>query len=205
MIFRLTSIALACIFLLLATQAEAKNCRKGISCGNTCIAAWKTCHVGSSSMHEPPVNITGSPNKTDAAELNAHDPTVLSNGGLGSMGTGYNKQQAFIQEKSTSRNRMSEEFYRDKFCAEWGGKPEVSLDDKTRVDCVTADLAIEFDFAEKWAESIGQSLHYGRKTNKTPTIALIMESEKDQKYLNHIIQMKRAYGLPIRIFKIYNK
>lgn len=28
------------------TQAEAKVCRKGCACGNTCIACWKQCHVG---------------------------------------------------------------------------------------------------------------------------------------------------------------
>lgn len=33
--------------LLLASPAEAqKQCRKGIPCGNTCIAATKTCRVG---------------------------------------------------------------------------------------------------------------------------------------------------------------
>ena len=31
---------------LLPNTAFSKVCRKGIPCGNTCIAAWKTCHVG---------------------------------------------------------------------------------------------------------------------------------------------------------------
>jgi hypothetical protein len=40
----------ATILLLAATAAEAqKNCKKGIPCGGTCIAANKTCHVGSAS------------------------------------------------------------------------------------------------------------------------------------------------------------
>ena len=31
----------------LSDTAQAKNCLKGIPCGRTCIAAWKTCHVDS--------------------------------------------------------------------------------------------------------------------------------------------------------------
>ncbi|WP_413481678.1 hypothetical protein [Serratia proteamaculans] len=39
------------IFLLagLSFSAYAKNCKKGIPCGNSCIAAWKTCGGGSRS------------------------------------------------------------------------------------------------------------------------------------------------------------
>ena len=36
--------------LLVVSSAEGqKNCRKGIPCGNTCIAANKVCHIGSAS------------------------------------------------------------------------------------------------------------------------------------------------------------
>lgn len=35
------------LFLLLGpSDGEAQVCRKGIPCGNSCIAAWKTCRVG---------------------------------------------------------------------------------------------------------------------------------------------------------------
>ena len=47
---------------LLAGNAEAqKNCRKGIPCGNTCIAANKVCRVGSPSARPttPPSPIVG--------------------------------------------------------------------------------------------------------------------------------------------------
>lgn len=38
------------ILLAIAAPAEAqKNCKKGIPCGNSCIAANKTCRIGSSS------------------------------------------------------------------------------------------------------------------------------------------------------------
>lgn len=37
---------------------------------------------------------------------------------------------------------------------------EVQLQDGTRCDCITREHAMEFIFADKWAETIGQSLHY---------------------------------------------
>jgi|GEM_PF-5341444 len=33
--------------LLIGNAAWAKNCVKGIPCGRSCIAAWKTCHIDS--------------------------------------------------------------------------------------------------------------------------------------------------------------
>jgi len=44
---RRTLFTLLGLSLLVASNAEGqKNCRKGIPCGNTCIAANKVCHVG---------------------------------------------------------------------------------------------------------------------------------------------------------------
>src|SRR5712692_9525223 len=41
--------------LLVATNAGGqKNCRKGIPCGNTCIAANKVCHIGTPSTAPTP-------------------------------------------------------------------------------------------------------------------------------------------------------
>jgi len=44
---RRTLFTLLGLFLIALSNAEGqKNCRKGIPCGNTCIAANKVCHVG---------------------------------------------------------------------------------------------------------------------------------------------------------------
>lgn len=40
------------------------------------------------------------------------------------------------------------------------GDREVVLPDRTRVDCLTASTAWEVDFSDKWAECVGQALHY---------------------------------------------
>lgn len=66
--------------------------------------------------------------------------------------------------------------YRDAWCK---GKTEVLLDDGTRVDCLTDHYAVEIDFAAKWAEGIGQALHYACQTGKTPAAALIIERPSD--------------------------
>ena len=53
---------------------------------------------------------------------------------------------------------------------------EVVMNDGTRCDILTATHAIEVDFAKKWAEAIGQSLHYALHTGKRPAVALIVLS-----------------------------
>lgn len=60
---------------------------------------------------------------------------------------------------------------------------------------------MEVDFAPKWAECIGQSLHYGHKTHKQPACLLIMENpEKDIRYLKRL--RYDAYKLGIKTFTI---
>ena len=96
----------------------------------------------------------------------------------------------------------SEKYYQQKWCKEKGGQVEVVLPDRTRCDCLTSTNAIEFDFGEKWAESIGQALYYSIQTGKKAGIGLILEESKDNKYwirLNTIIQ---HYKLPIDTWKI---
>lgn len=73
-----------------------------------------------------------------------------------------------------------EKEYQDAWCSKAKGVQEYKLDDKARVDCLTEEYAIEFDFAPKWAESVGQALYYGIKTGKTPGVVLIMEDEENE-------------------------
>lgn len=59
--------------------------------------------------------------------------------------------------------------------------------------------ALLFDFANKWAECIGQSLYYGQVTKRQPACVLIMErGEKDLRYLRRL--RKAAYKKGIRTF-----
>ena len=70
--------------------------------------------------------------------------------------------------------------------------------DKTRVDCLTKDYAVEFDFAEKWAESVGQSLHYEMMTGKKAMIVLILEHPETQMvYYERTKKLGEKYGINV--------
>lgn len=91
-----------------------------------------------------------------------------------------------------------EKEYQNQWCTARNGALEYTLNDNTRIDCLTKDYAIEFDFAQKWAESIGQSLYYALSTNKTAGVVLIMEHpEKDQKYLKRLNAVASKYNIKV--------
>jgi hypothetical protein len=79
---------------------------------------------------------------------------------------------------------------------------EVVLDDGSRYDCLTDTHAVEFDFAPKWAEAIGQALNYAAQTGKRPGIVLILEREGDARYLDRIHTVDRAFGLGITVWTL---
>ncbi len=92
-----------------------------------------------------------------------------------------------IAPSALAKRLYPEKAYQKLWCDKRGGIIEYKLNDSTRVDCLLPTLAVEFDFANKWAECIGQALYYGQKTNRTPACVLIMENpEKDKKYLRRL-------------------
>lgn len=99
-------------------------------------------------------------------------------------------------------NAKTEASYQDQWCQ---GKKEVVLDDRTRVDCLTESYAIEIDFASKWKQAIGQSLHYSLKTGKLPGIVLIFKKESDDKYLKQLKRVIEANNLDIKVWVITEK
>lgn len=80
------------------------------------------------------------------------------------------------------------------------GKMEHVLSDGSRVDDLTASHAIEYDFAKKWAEAVGQSLHYARLTGLKPGIVLILESESDIEKVQNITKL----NLKITVWTVRN-
>ena len=91
-----------------------------------------------------------------------------------------------------------ERFYQERWCRENNGQVEVTMPDKTRCDCLTEEYALEFDFGEKWAEAIGQSLFYALQTNKKAGIGLIIEKPKDYKFWLRLNSTIMHHKLPIR-------
>ena len=95
----------------------------------------------------------------------------------------------------------AERDYQLPWCAERGGTVEVVLSDGTRADCVTATHAIEFDFAPKWAEAIGQALHYAALTGKKPGIVLIVGPD-DGRFLERLRATIAAHCLRIDVWEV---
>lgn len=90
-----------------------------------------------------------------------------------------------------------EKEYQEVWCNQNKGQLEYRLDDLTRVDCFTDEYAIEFDFAPKWAESVGQSLYYAAKTGKAPGVVMIIEKDMDRKHLKKIRVLADKYGIKL--------
>jgi hypothetical protein len=90
--------------------------------------------------------------------------------------------------------------YQHAYCSMHNGVEEYELPDKTRVDCLTDEYAIEFDFANKWAESIGQALHYSYITGRKPKIVLILDSKyKNQQkiYYERVKRLGQKYNISV--------
>ena len=84
-----------------------------------------------------------------------------------------------------------------------GGEREVSVT-SGRADLVHLDHAYEIEWANKWKESIGQSLWYALQLNKKPGIILLLRSNKDYKYFIQLNSALQFAGLEnsivVRIF-----
>ena len=102
--------------------------------------------------------------------------------------------------QSGKRHTFREVDYQRVWAKENGGRMEVRLDDGTRVDIKTKTHALEVDFAENWAESIGQSLHYASKTKLRAGIVLIVKGQADQRCMDRLKEVIKDYNLPIDVY-----
>ena len=95
-----------------------------------------------------------------------------------------------------------ERYYQLHWQAQYGGEIEVVLPDKTRCDWVNAEYALEFDFADKWAEAIGQSLHYALLTGKKAGVVLIVENEGENRFWKRLNRVVEEHNLSITVWKL---
>ena len=100
------------------------------------------------------------------------------------------------------KSLKGEQWYQTLWCDEQNGRAEVLMADKTRCDCITATHAIEVDFAQKWVEAIGQSLHYARLTGKEAGVLLILKDSSETKYASRLRDNINYFDLPIRVWTI---
>jgi hypothetical protein len=97
---------------------------------------------------------------------------------------------------------LKESDYQNAWIKTRGGHGEVRMRDGTRADIITASHAIEVDFAEKWAESIGQSLHYAGLRRLKAGVLLIVDEEDDVRYLKRWQTVVADNHLAIDLFLI---
>ena len=79
----------------------------------------------------------------------------------------------FVLQYSTpllAKQLHSESYYQEIFCTQKNGQSEVTMEDRTRCDCIFEEDGIEYatevDFAKKKYQAVGQALHYSRMTGK---------------------------------------
>lgn len=108
---------------------------------------------------------------------------------------------SFLSLPSGAKHLHVESWYVKKYCA---GIREVVLNDGTRIDCLTDDFAIEFDFPIKYRECLVQSLEYSMRTGKPAKCILIRECEADQKYIDRAKNLIEFYQLPVALEVIKN-
>ena len=101
--------------------------------------------------------------------------------------------------------KAKEADYNRAYCAQLNGAIEAAYkqrNSKVRVDCLTPTHAIEVDWSDKWAESIGQSLNYAILTRRNAGVILICR-RTERTCANHIQRMKvtvRVHRLPIDVW-----
>ena len=107
-----------------------------------------------------------------------------------------------IATPALAGHKHPEKWYQKFWCNNHNGRTEVVLPGRTRCDCLTDTNAIEFDFAKKWAESIGQALYYSACTGKRAGIVLILEHFRDWQYWDRLNLTISYYDLPIDVWTI---
>jgi hypothetical protein len=100
--------------------------------------------------------------------------------------------------------KQKEVYYETLFAKEIGGKTEIVLSDLARVDIVTDTFAIEIDFADKWAESIGQSLYYAEELNKKPGVLLLINGIAEDRYVKRLLKVAGEQNITVWLLNYNN-
>ena len=105
-----------------------------------------------------------------------------------------------VMPVAQAKHKRPERDYVAQYC---DGIREFALSNRTRIDCLTDKYAIEFDFAYKWAEAVGQSLQYAYATQRDPAISLILESGTDMRFVDILVPLCDTYGIKLVLIKNY--
>jgi hypothetical protein len=96
--------------------------------------------------------------------------------------------------------KQLEKYYTNKFATIVNGKTQQYLPNKRYADIITDTFAIEVEFANKFPESIGQSLDYSMITYKKAGILLIVNGRNDDKYVDELLEIIYYHKLQITVW-----
>ena len=96
-----------------------------------------------------------------------------------------------------AKHLYKEADYQKAWCSIHNGIIEYINKDMTRVDCLTKNHAVEFDFANKWAESVGQAEYYALMTGLRGKVVLIIENENEYKYLKRVKKLAQVHDFDV--------
>jgi hypothetical protein len=94
-----------------------------------------------------------------------------------------------------------------KFCL--GMRQQIEMPDGTEADCISATHAIEIEFTEKWAESLGQALHYSLWAEEMPGIGkrragiILVCRKRSDLCIDHAVRLYRLidrFQLPVDVW-----
>lgn len=114
----------------------------------------------------------------------------------------------FAAGAACAADAQKEEFYVNAWCSEMGGQQEVRTSMNTRVDCLLDEYAVEVDFDTKWAEGLGQALHYSVMFDRPGAVLLILKNHDGQDRSNYVERLNATIagaGLDITVFIIETK
>ena len=103
-----------------------------------------------------------------------------------------------------SQTKEHEKYYQVAFADIMDGETEVVLSDRTRVDVLTDTHAFEVDFGAKWAESIGQALHYQGMTGKQAGVLLVIDGDKEQRFVDRLMGVAAKHGIDVWVWDYMN-
>lgn len=106
----------------------------------------------------------------------------------------------FVSSPTWARHAHPEKYYQELWCDRQAGIMEVVMSSGSRCDCLTDTHAVEFDFARKWAESVGQALNYAAQTGRRAGIVLILDTPEDRRFAEQIKIIQDHYGLALDVW-----
>lgn len=104
-----------------------------------------------------------------------------------------------------AKHKYPESYYQKKDCQKRGGIIEYKRR-LGRIDCLTNNLAIEYDFIDggKHYDCLGQALYYSAITGRQGVCSLIIENESYMKYLEIMRTSIEYHKLNIKLHLIKN-